>query len=67
MYVELTLRGRLGGRDVSWRVCDRMSLREGLVTERETYFDPSGLLVAIITNPRAWPALIRLYRTRRRP
>jgi ketosteroid isomerase-like protein len=43
-YIELTLRGTLGGRPVCWRVCDRTTLRNGLVVERESYFDPLPLL-----------------------
>ena len=58
-YVELTLRGTLGGRPIAWRACDRVTLRDGLVVERESYFDPTPLLRAILTRPRAWPALAR--------
>jgi SnoaL-like domain len=65
-YIEMTLRGTLGGRRIAWRVCDRASLREGLVVERESYFDPTPLLRAILTRPRAWPALARALRERRR-
>jgi ketosteroid isomerase-like protein len=65
-YVELTLRGTLGGRPISWRVCDRATLREGLVVERESYFDPTPLLRAILTRPRAWPALSRAWQRSRR-
>jgi ketosteroid isomerase-like protein len=64
VYIELTLRGTLAGRPIAWRVCDRATLRDGLVVERESYFDPTPLLRAILTRPRAWPALVR---TRRRP
>jgi ketosteroid isomerase-like protein len=63
-YIELTLRGTLGGRPIAWRVCDRATLRHGLVVERESYFDPTPLLWAVLTRPRAWPALAR---ARRRP
>ena len=56
-YIELTLSGTLGGQPIAWRVCDRATLRDGLVVERETYFDPTPLLRAILTRPRAWPAL----------
>jgi ketosteroid isomerase-like protein len=66
-YIELTLRGTLGGRPIAWRVCDRASLRDGLVVERESYFDPLPLLRAILTRPRAWPALARARRRPRRP
>jgi ketosteroid isomerase-like protein len=61
-YIELTLRGTLGGRPIAWRVCDRGTLRDGLVVERESYFDPTPLLWAILTRPRAWPALARAWR-----
>jgi ketosteroid isomerase-like protein len=63
-YIELTLRGTLGGRPIAWRVCDRATLRHGLVVERESYFDPTPLLRAVLTRPRAWPVLAR---ARRRP
>lgn len=59
VYIELTLRGTLGGHPVCWRVCDRTRLRNGLVVERESYFDLLPLLRAILTRPRAWPALAR--------
>jgi len=65
-YIELTLRGTLGGRPIAWRVCDRATLRDGLVVERESYFDPTPLLWAILTRPRAWPALARAWRRPRR-
>jgi ketosteroid isomerase-like protein len=65
-YIELTLRGTLGGRPIAWRVCDRATLRDGLVVERESYFDPTPLLRAILTRPRAWPALARAWRRPRR-
>jgi ketosteroid isomerase-like protein len=65
-YVELTLRGTLGGRPIAWRVCDRATLRDGLVVERESYFDPTPLLRAILTRPRAWPALARARRRQQR-
>ncbi|MCW3026974.1 MAG: hypothetical protein JWN81_185 [Solirubrobacterales bacterium] len=63
LYIELTLRGTLVGRPLSWRVCDRITLRDGAAIERESYFDPSPLLAALARTPRAWPAFLRL-RTR---
>jgi ketosteroid isomerase-like protein len=65
-YIELTLRGTLGGRPIAWRACDRATLRDGLVVERESYFDPAPLLRALLTRPRAWPALARARRRQRR-
>ena len=65
-YIELTLRGTLGGRPITWRVCDRATLRDGLVVERESYFDPTPLLRAVLTRSRAWPALARAWRHQQR-
>jgi hypothetical protein len=45
-----TLRGTLGERPVAWRVCDRATFRDGLVVERESYFDPTPLLRAALTR-----------------
>lgn len=59
-FIEITLRGTLGGRAVAWRACDRITVRDGLALERETYFDPSPLLVAIARTPRAWPRFAAL-------
>jgi ketosteroid isomerase-like protein len=64
--IELTLRSTLGGRPIAWRVCDRATPRDGLVVERESYFDPLPLLRAIRTSPRAWPALTRAPMGQRR-
>jgi ketosteroid isomerase-like protein len=60
VYIELTLRGTLGGRPLSWRVCDRVTLHEGRAIERESYFDPSPILAAVAKAPRAWPRFARL-------
>jgi ketosteroid isomerase-like protein len=65
-YIELTLSGTLGGQPVAWRVCDRATLRDGMVVERESYFDPIPLLRAILTRPRAWPALACSWQRSRR-
>jgi hypothetical protein len=71
-YIELLLRGTLGGRPFVWRVCDRILLRDGLAIERKTFADPSPLLVALLTRPRAWPRFLRsrgvelLHRLKRR-
>ncbi|HEY2398168.1 MAG TPA: nuclear transport factor 2 family protein [Solirubrobacteraceae bacterium] len=60
IFIELTLHGTLAGRPVSWRVCDRVTLREGVAIERESYFDPSPLLAAVASTPRAWPRFVRV-------
>jgi ketosteroid isomerase-like protein len=64
LYIEMTLRGTLAGRPVSWRLCDRVTLRDGLAVERESYFDPGPLLAAVARTPRAWPIFLRLQARR---
>jgi ketosteroid isomerase-like protein len=58
--IELTLRGTVCGRPVAWRACDRITLRDGVAVERETYCDPLPLIAAIARVPRAWPQFVRL-------
>jgi ketosteroid isomerase-like protein len=60
LYIELTLRGRLGRRPVAWRTCDRVTLRDGVAVERESYFDPLPLLAAVARSPRTWPRFLAL-------
>ena len=60
LYVELTLHGTLGGRPLSWRVCDRVTLRDGVAIERESYFDSLPLLAAVLRAPRSWPRYLRV-------
>jgi ketosteroid isomerase-like protein len=74
LFIELTLHGTLAGRALSWRACDRVTLRDGVAIERESYVDPSPLIAAVARTPRAWPAFVRLRArsalaniTRRRP
>ncbi len=55
VIIELELTGTLGGRPVSWRSCDRITLDdEGRIVERQTYFDPTRLLATIASRPKAW-------------
>jgi ketosteroid isomerase-like protein len=60
LYIELVLRGHLAGRPLRWRVCDRVTLRDGVAIERESYFDPAPLIGAVARTPRAWPRFLRL-------
>jgi ketosteroid isomerase-like protein len=59
LLIELTLRGTLGGKPVEWTVCDRIVLRDGLMVERRSYFDPLPLIGAALSRPRAGLQLLR--------
>jgi SnoaL-like domain len=58
--IELRLSGTLGGRPVSWTVVDRVTIQDGLAVERVSYLDPTPLLLAVATRPRAWPRFLRM-------
>lgn len=60
IYIELTLHGTIGRRALSFRACDRLSMRDGVAIERESYFDPAPLLSAVLRSPSAWPRFVRL-------
>jgi ketosteroid isomerase-like protein len=66
LIIELTLRGTLGGRPLEWTVADRIVLRDGLMTERRSYFDPTPLLPAMLRSPRAALRLVRGMRKENR-
>ena len=58
-FIEIRLEGTLGGRPISLRVVDRVTLRDGVAIERESYTDPIPLLLAVLRRPRAWPRFLR--------
>lgn len=60
IYIELTLHGTIGRRAISFRACDRLSMRNGVAIERESYFDPAPLLSAVLRGPSVWPRFVRL-------
>ena len=64
LLIELTLRGTLDGKPIEWTLCDRIVLREGLMVERRSYFDPLPLLAAGLSRPRAGIRLLRNLRKR---
>jgi hypothetical protein len=59
VLIELIVRGTLGGRPVAWRGVDRVTLRDGLAVERETYLDPLQIFATVASRPRAWPRFVR--------
>jgi ketosteroid isomerase-like protein len=60
VLIEFTLSGTLGGRPVSWHCVDSVTLRDGIAMERRAYFDPTPLLRAVASRPKAWPGFLRL-------
>lgn len=44
----------LGGRPYELRIVDRLVVSDGLIREREAYYDSLQLMIALIGRPRAW-------------
>jgi hypothetical protein len=66
LYIEVRLRGALGGRPIEFTSCDRITLRGEKAIERYAYSDPTPVLQAGLANPRAWGPLARFQRTQLR-
>ena len=65
LFIEFRLLCTLGGQPVAWPVVDRFSLREGMATERVSFFDPTTLLLAVLRHPSTWRAFARTRVSRR--
>ena len=48
LFIEFTLVGTFGGGEISWPAVDRFLLRDGLVAERVSYFDPMPLFLTTL-------------------
>jgi ketosteroid isomerase-like protein len=59
VFIELELTGTLGGKRIAWTACDVVVLRDGVVMERRSFFDPGRLLLVVLRRPSAWPRLLR--------
>jgi ketosteroid isomerase-like protein len=44
----------LGGSPYELRIVDRLVVADGLIREREAYYDSLALMLALIARPRAW-------------
>lgn len=49
----------LGGRPYELRVVDRIVVADGLIREREAYYDSLGLMLTLLARPSAWPGYWR--------
>lgn len=49
----------LGGRPFELRIVDRIVVADGLIREREAYYDSLGLMIELLRRPSAWPGYWR--------
>jgi ketosteroid isomerase-like protein len=49
----------LGRRPFELRIVDRIVVAEGLIREREAYYDSLGFMMVLLRRPSAWPGYWR--------
>lgn len=59
VMIAFRLRCTLGGKPFELRVIDRIVERDGLVAEREAYYDSLQFMIATLRRPRAWYGYLR--------
>ena len=60
LFIEMTFRATIGGREVAWRSVDRILFRNGAASERTAFFDPARVRRAFLRNPTALRQMLRL-------
>jgi len=53
------LRFTLGRAPFELRIVDRLVVADGLIREREAYYDSLGLMIVLLRRPSAWPGYWR--------
>jgi limonene-1,2-epoxide hydrolase len=60
--IESAVTTRVGRKTLHFDVCDRFTIEDGLVIQRQSYFDPTPLLLATVRSPTVWPRVARSFR-----
>lgn len=60
VFVRIRLDGTMAGRPATFRSCDHITLRDGLIAERVAFMDPTEILTPVLGRPRAWPTFGRM-------
>lgn len=63
VFIELRLETG-GGRPFHWTVTDKITLEDGLIRERISYFDPLPVIVATLARPSLWAGMVRVQLSR---
>ncbi len=59
ILIAWRLRFSLGGAPYELRIVDRLVTRDGLIAEREAYFDSLRFFLATMARPAAWAGYLR--------
>lgn len=59
VLIAWRLRFTLGAAPYELRIVDRLEVRDGLIAEREAYFDSLHFFLTTLARPRAWAGYLR--------
>ena len=62
VFIESACTATVGGAIVTFSVCDRFVIRGGLIAERQSFSDPTPVMLTALGRPTGW---VRLVRSRR--
>jgi ketosteroid isomerase-like protein len=60
LFIEISLSGTFGGRELSWSAVDRLLLVDGKIAERVSYFDSAPIALAMAGRPRGWRRVLEM-------
>jgi limonene-1,2-epoxide hydrolase len=59
VFIESVGAATAGRRTVQFEVCDRFVIRDGKITQRRSYTDPTSTIFALGRSPSSWPRIIK--------
>jgi hypothetical protein len=59
VFIEFSLIGTFGGRQIRWPAVDRFRIRDAVASERISYFDSVPVFRQVLGRPRGWGRLVR--------
>ncbi|ARB44292.1 nuclear transport factor 2 family protein [Alloalcanivorax xenomutans] len=55
LLIRIQVSATVGGKPLTWPAVDHFQLREDKACRRDTYFDPTPLMLHILATPKTWP------------
>jgi ketosteroid isomerase-like protein len=59
IFIEFSLVGTFGGREIRWPAVDRFHVDDGVASERISYFDSVPVFLQVLRRPRGWRRMLR--------
>lgn len=53
-FIEFSCTATVAGRLLEFAACDLFVIHDGLISERNSYFDPIPLIASILPRPKGW-------------